>query len=230
MTRSGLERRALAARWLLALAVALALAPAARAAVTSPAAAPGGSGVPAVHATAPQLTTGRATAIFLADPKVAAWLERYPARVSTSATYASGSWTVDVFYGEAGEIATGTVDDATGAVLQAWTGPQVAWGMARGGPGAFGGTLINSPAVWLSFCAVFLIGLADWRRPLSLRNLDLLVLLSFSLSLWYFNRGNVFAAMPLVYPGVRMADRALSLDRRLRPSSPRAPSSGRPGS
>ena len=51
------------------------------------------------------------------------------------------------------------------------------------------------------FCAVFLLGLADWRRLWSLRNLDLLMLLSFSVSLWFFNHGNVFAAMPLVYPG-----------------------------
>ncbi len=37
------------------------------------------------------------------------------------------------------------------------------------------------------FCAVFLLGLARLRRPLSLRNLDLLALLSFSVSLWFFN-------------------------------------------
>ncbi len=53
----------------------------------------------------------------------------------THATLASGTWTVDVFSGAAGEIATGTVDDATGLVLSAWTGPQVAWAMARGGAG-----------------------------------------------------------------------------------------------
>ncbi len=103
--------------------------------------------------------------------------------------------------GAAGEIATGKVDDATGVVLEAWAGPQVAWGMARGSPGAFGGRKINSYPVWLGFCALFLLGLVDWRRLWSLRNVDLLVLLSFSVSLWFFNRGNVFAAMPLVYPG-----------------------------
>jgi hypothetical protein len=106
-----------------------------------------------------------------------------------------------VFFGDAGEIANGKVDDATGVVLEAWTGPQVAWGMARGSPGAFGGKRINSYPVWLGFCAVFLLGLADWRRLWSLRNLDVLMLLSFSVSLWFFNHGNVFAAMPLVYPG-----------------------------
>src|SRR5918912_1099966 len=41
---------------------------------------------------------------------------------------------------------------------------------------------------------------ANFRRPLSWRNLDLLVLLSFSVSLWFFNRGNIFASVPLAYP------------------------------
>ena len=33
-----------------------------------------------------------------------------------------------------------------------------------------------------------------------MRNLDLIALLSFSVSLWFFNRGNVFASAPLAYP------------------------------
>src|SRR5205085_4883672 len=65
---------------------------------------------------------------------------------------------------------------------------------------AFGGRKINSYGVWLGFCVVFLVGLGNFRRPLSWRNLDLLMLLSFSVSLWFFNRGNVFAAVPLAYP------------------------------
>jgi hypothetical protein len=72
--------------------------------------------------------------------------------------------------------------------------------MARGYHGAFGGTLINSYGFWLGLCGAFLLGLVDWRRPLSLRNLDLVVLLSLSVSLWFFNRGHVFAAMSLAYP------------------------------
>ena len=130
------------------------------------------------------------------------WLERYPPKPDVEASYSKGTWTVNVFSGKAGEIATGSIDDVTGAVLEAWTGPAVAWKMARGGPGAFGGTRINSYSVWLSFCAVFLLGLVDWRRPFSLRTVDLLMMLSFSVSLWYFNRGNIFAAMPLAYPGM----------------------------
>src|SRR5690242_20872648 len=50
---------------------------------------------------------------------------------------------------------------------------------------------INSYGIWLGFCALFFFGLADLRRPLSMRNLDLLVLLSFSVSLWFFNRGHI---------------------------------------
>jgi hypothetical protein len=107
---------------------------------------------------------------------------------------------VSVFDKKAGEIAKGKVDDVTKVVTEAWTGPQVAWTMARGGSGAFGGTRINSLRYWLPFCALFFLGLADLRRPFSLRNLDLLVLLSFSVSLWFFNHGNVFASAPLAYP------------------------------
>jgi hypothetical protein len=101
---------------------------------------------------------------------------------------------------DAGEIAQGKVDDRTTRVTEAWTGPQVAWKMARGYEGAFGGRKINSVPVWLAFCIVFLLGLADFRRLVSLRNLDLLVLLSFSVSLWYFNEGDIFTSVPLAYP------------------------------
>ena len=128
------------------------------------------------------------------------WLKRYPPSPQTEATFAQGYWTVNVFSGKAGEIATGMVDGTTGAVTEAWTGPQAAWRMARGYKGAFGGDKINSPAVWLAFCAIFLLGLVDWRRLVSIRNADLLMLVSLSVSLWYFNHGNVFTAMPLVYP------------------------------
>ena len=79
-------------------------------------------------------------------------------------------------------------------------GPQVAWKMARGGEGSFGGKTLLKPYVWLAFCLVFLLGLADLRRPLSMRNLDLLVLLGFTVSLAFFDRGEIFRSVPLVYP------------------------------
>jgi hypothetical protein len=152
----------------------------------------------------PRLTAAQVKQIFLDNGKVANWLRHYPKRLwQTDATYKDGSWKLGVWErapGKAGQIATGRVDDTTGVVTEAWTGPQVAWKMARGYDGAFGGREVNSAPVWLGFCLLFLLGLGDLRRPLSLRNLDLLVLLSFSVSLWFFNRGDIFTSVPLAYP------------------------------
>ncbi|HZQ65846.1 MAG TPA: glycosyltransferase family 87 protein [Gaiellaceae bacterium] len=151
------------------------------------------------------LTEAQAIAKLLAVGKVKSWLERYPeSSLVKEASYETDyrDWEVKIWSGKAGEIASGRVDDFTGAVTEAWTGPQVAWKMARGGGAAFGGKRINSLPVWLSFCAIFLLGLGDLRRPFSLRNLDLLALLSFSVSLWYFNHGHIFASVSLVYPGL----------------------------
>jgi len=158
------------------------------------------------------LTEQRAEAVFLANDKVADWLTRYPRKGRrVTASYESspqrctfgtrgGCWNVRVDWDPAGEIASGRVDDLGARVTESWTGPQVAWKMARGGKGAFGGVKINSYSVWLGFCIVFLLGLAEYRRPVSWRNLDLLMLFSFSVSLWFFNRGNIFASVPLAYP------------------------------
>ena len=72
--------------------------------------------------------------------------------------------------------------------------------MARGREGAFGGKTLLRWYVWLAFCLVFFVGLADLRRPLSVRNLDLLALLGFTVSLAFFDRGEIFRSVPLVYP------------------------------
>jgi len=150
-----------------------------------------------------RLTEEEAIRAALGHPKVADWVERYSGRKLTKeATYdeSDGLWEVKVWApGEAGQIVLAKVEDSNVRITEAWTGPQVAWKMARGYDGAFG-RKINDPPIWLAFCALFLLGLAELRRPLSIRNLDLLVLLSFSVSLWFFNDGNVFTAMPLAYP------------------------------
>ncbi|HSG13918.1 MAG TPA: hypothetical protein VLA22_08625 [Gaiellaceae bacterium] len=105
------------------------------------------------------------------------------------------AWSTD-----AGQVVEAVVEDTSGRVSEAWTGPQVAWKMARGRPGAFGGKTLLNPFVWIGFCLLFLVGLADWRRPLSMRNVDLLVLVGLSLSLAFFDRGEIFVSVPLVYP------------------------------
>jgi len=175
-------------------------------------------------ARAATITKHRATATFLAYPKVASWLSRYPKKgrvVDTTHEPQQHLWNVNVWWKDAGEIATGKVGE-DGTVLEAWTGPQVAWSMARGGSGLFGGKTINSNPVWFGFAAAFLLGLVDWRRPLRMRNLDLLVLLSFSASLWFFRDGDIFTSVPLAYPPlVYLLGRTVWIARRDRPSSGR---------
>ena len=173
---------------------------------------PASAATPPLTPGPPILTEEEATAALLTYPKVDRWLDRYPPKPQTDATFdrEKRTWTVNVWSGEAGEIATGTVADDDGHVAEAWTGPQVAWKMARGRPGAFGGKLLTSWPVWVGLSAIFLLGLADLRRPLSMRTVDLLVLLSFGVSLAFFNRGEVFqsaalAVPPLVYLAVRTA-------------------------
>ncbi len=151
----------------------------------------------------PRLTEERAVAIVLDEDGVRAWVARYPREsLVTEGEYDEEyrEWTVKAWSGDAGQIVLGRVDDLTGLVEDAWTGPQVAWPMARGGEGAFGGKRLNSLPVWLGFCAVFVLGLADLRRLRAARNLDLLVLVSLSISLWFFNEGRIFTSVPLVYP------------------------------
>lgn len=104
------------------------------------------------------------------------------------------------------------IADESGEITEVRTGPQVAWMMARGYDGAFG-RAINRPAVWLWLCALFLVPLLPLlhpRRLASWRTLDLLVLLSFGVSLIWFNEGEIFTSVPLQYPplvylGLRLA-------------------------
>ena len=97
------------------------------------------------------------------------------------------------------EIAQVLIDDRSGVVLEHWTGFQVAWTMARGYAGAFG-RKAGALYVWLPLCLLFLVPFVDPRRPFRLLHLDLLVLLGFSVSLAFFDRGNIGMSVPLAYP------------------------------
>ena len=109
-----------------------------------------------------------------------------------------GRWQVSYYDGDK-EVAQAIVDEREGRAVEVWTGPQVAWQMARGIDGAFG-RKVNSGFVWIPLMGAFFIPFFDWRRPLRLLHLDLLVLLSFSISHVFFNRGEIFTSVPLVYP------------------------------
>jgi hypothetical protein len=97
------------------------------------------------------------------------------------------------------EIAQVIVDDATGAVLEAWTGPQVAWTMARGYPGAFG-RKVNSPWVWLGLTALFVVPFVDVRRGRRMLAADLAAIAALGVSVAFFNAGRIGLSVPLAYP------------------------------
>jgi hypothetical protein len=109
-----------------------------------------------------------------------------------------GEWEV-AYFAHGDEVALVIVDRGSGEVRESWTGEQVAWKMARGYSGAFGHKL-NAPYVFLPLCLLFLIGLVDWRRLWRLANLDLLVLLGFGVSHFFFNRAEIGVSVPLQYP------------------------------
>jgi hypothetical protein len=114
------------------------------------------------------------------------------------ANVVDGQW--EVAYFVAGkEVALVIVDRESGKVRESWTGYQVAWKMARGYSGAFGHKL-DAPYVFLPLCAIFLLGLVDWRRLWRVANLDLLVLLGFGISHFFFNRAEIGVSVPLQYP------------------------------
>lgn len=170
-----------------------------------------------------KLSADRVLSIAEALPKMRAVRRKYPG--SYGGAYLKGPlrWQVSFFSKKgAKEIGQVIIADASGQVLEQWTGFQVAWTMARGYRGAFG-EHVNALYVWLPLCLLFLLPFIDWRRPFSLLHLDLLVLLLFSVSLAFFNHGHIYASVPLSYPPLLyLLARMLALLRRRR-SAPPAP-------
>ena len=91
------------------------------------------------------------------------------------------------------------VDGITGEVVEKWTGPQADMLLARGYSPSVGGAL-NYWYIWLPLALLFVAPFVDPRRPFRLLHLDLLVLLGFGVSEYFFNKGNVNVSVPLVYP------------------------------
>ena len=101
--------------------------------------------------------------------------------------------------------------------------------MARGYSGAFAHAL-NAPYVWFPLALIFFFGLFDFRRPKRVAHLDLLVLLSFGISNYFFTLGKIGDSVPLYYPPLVYLLGANAVDRLqgeapagLRPSLPRSP-------
>jgi hypothetical protein len=147
-----------------------------------------------------RLSADRVLEIAEALPKMRAVRKQY--RGSYGGAYFKGPlrWQVSFFSVKGSkEIGQVIIADSSGRVLEQWTGFQVAWTMARGYRGAFG-EHVNALYVWIPLCLLFFVPFFDWRRPFSLLHLDLLVLLSFSVSLAFFNHAHIYASVPLSYP------------------------------
>jgi glycosyl transferase family 87 len=138
-------------------------------------------------------------AIAIADKASKVRVERRHGRLlPTAYTKGLGRWQVSYFrHGR--EIVQVQLDDRSGAVLEQWTGDQVAWTMARGYEGAFGRKL-NAPYIWIPLCLLFLAPFLDPRRPFRLLHLDLLAVVAFGASHVFFNRGEIGTSVPLAYP------------------------------
>jgi hypothetical protein len=169
-----------------------------------------------------KLSADRVLAIAETLPKMRAVRKKYPGSYGGSYFKGPLRWQVSFFSKKgAKEIGQVIIADASGRVLEQWTGFQVAWTMARGYRGAFG-EHVNALYVWLPLCLLFLLPFIDWRRPCSLLHLDLLVLLSFSVSLAFFNHAHIYASVPLSYPPLLylLARMLALLRRRSRPARP----------
>ncbi|HWE10000.1 MAG TPA: hypothetical protein VG325_11630 [Solirubrobacteraceae bacterium] len=136
------------------------------------------------------------------NPSVKTELRSHPRAVPYEYTKGPGQWQVSWFSQTKPqkELMQVYVSDATGKVTQVWTGYQVAWTMARGYPGAFG-RQVNAWYLWIPLCILFVAPFAwpQWRRP-TVFVLDLLMLVGFSISLAFFNHGDIGLSVPLVYP------------------------------
>ncbi len=164
-----------------------------------------------------RLSPNEVLAIATKLPKMRALQREYRGSYSGAYLKQPFRWQVSYFSrGGKKEIGQVIINDLSGRVLEQWTGFQVAWTMARGYSGAFG-RHVNSLYVWLPMCVLFILPFLDFRRPFSLLHLDLLVLLSFSVSLAFFNHAHIYASVPLAYPPLLyLLARMLALLRRVR--------------
>jgi hypothetical protein len=146
-----------------------------------------------------RMTAREAIELADTDPKVVATAAERGRRLTAYAEVKEpATWQIGYYDGDT-ELVQVLVDDPTKTIRESWTGYQVAWQMARGYEGQFG-HLLNAPYVWLPLAALFFFGLFDFRRPRRLVHLDLLVLLSFGVSQFFFDRGEIGISVPLAYP------------------------------
>jgi len=144
------------------------------------------------------VSSAQATAIASRLPLVRSEERTHPGAFSQVSSPVAGQLQV-AFYSHNQEFVQVILSASDGRVLGQYTGIQVAWTMARGYPGAFG-RHVDALYVWLPLCLLFMAPFFDWRSPLRMRNLDLLMLTSLSISLAFFNHADIYRSVPLTYP------------------------------
>ena len=146
-----------------------------------------------------ELTPTEAVAIAYEADEIAEELAENPDVLVVASTRGTDRWQIDYFSREEKLVAQAVIDDATGNVVEAWGDQQVEVKLARGYEDAVAGN-VNEWYVWIPLCLLFVAPFFDRRRPFRLLHLDLLVLLSFSVSQFFFNKGEIVLSVPLVYP------------------------------
>lgn len=159
----------------------------------------------------PNLSKEDAIKLASADERVRDWLSNYNG-YSTDAEYDDETWTVHYRVEESGasggipneddgtkEIVRVAVDDESWELEYVYTGDQVGWQMARGEYGSYG-KQANYIYVWMPLSLLFLLAFVRTDKLFSLRNLDLIVLLSFLISHGFFRAGASHEAVLLWYP------------------------------
>jgi branched-subunit amino acid transport protein AzlD len=150
----------------------------------------------------PGFSLNTETVTATASESVSDTLDSHPYSVRVRIRLGSdgqGQWQVDFFEPGGEDIAQVVIDDRSGEVVEKWTGTQVGTKLARGYRGAVAGK-VNRWWIWLPLCVLFLAPFVEPRRPLRLLHLDLLALLGFSVSLFFFNKAEIGWSVGLIYP------------------------------
>jgi hypothetical protein len=146
-----------------------------------------------------ELTAAEAIAIADRAPEVVEERQQdSPAMRPRAFTRGSDRWQIGYFDAGA-EVAQAVIDDRTGEVVEAWRDHQVEVKLARGYEDAVAGN-VSEAWIWIPLCVIFFLPFFDPKRPFRLLHLDLIVLLGFSASQFFFNKGEIVVSVPLVYP------------------------------
>ncbi len=164
---------------------------------------------------ASELSEEEATKIATANEKIREELSTHEGGYETEAEYSDGEWSVSfvvdgdnpnsspiggVPQSEGGKkVAIAEIDDSTWVASSVYTADQVGWNMARGERGAYG-KQANFWYVWGPMALIFALAFLRNDKLLSLRNLDVAVMLSFLVSHGFFRQGAIEEAVLLWYP------------------------------